>query len=234
MLPSDQTHYLIKYTHYHCHSQRTFNHLPEGRSFNLGLSISMFSALLELTLFIYSCAFIVPAVVPQAVAPRVPEQGFGAYPFDLSQVWLTTSRWMENQSRTLAYLKWVDLDRLLYVFRATHKLPTENITVNGGWDAPNWRFRGHVQGHFLTAWSQCYAQLGDETCRERALTFVRELSKCQGNDAGFNRGYLAGFPESDFDDLESRNGTTRTGNVPWYVMHKTLAGLLVWLVSPGL
>jgi DUF1680 family protein len=160
--------------------------------------------------------------------PLVPEKGFGAYPFDLSQVKLTNSRWMENQDRTLTYLKSIDLDRLLYVFRATHKLPTKDAAVNGGWDAPNWRFRGHVQGHFLTAWSQCYAQLGDEVCRQRALIFVRELAKCQENNAGFKPGYLAGFPESDFDELEPHNnGTKKSGNVPWYVVHKTMAGLLV-------
>jgi DUF1680 family protein len=173
-------------------------------------------------------ALTIPSASPQAVPPRVAEHGFGAYPFELSEVRLTTSRWMENQGRTLTYLKWVDLDRLLYVFRSTHKLPTEGASANGGWDSPTWRFRGHVQGHLLTAWSQCYAQLGDETCRSRAISFVKELAKCQANDAGFNAGYLAGFPESDFDDLEA--GVRGTGNVVWYVMHKTLAGLLVSLL----
>jgi DUF1680 family protein len=187
----------------------------------------MFSSILRTLVPVLELALLLPGAYSHGVPPLVEEQGFGAYPFELSQVRLTTSRWMENQDRTLTYLKWVDLDRLLYVFRATHKLPTKGVTVNGGWDAPNWRFRGHVQGHFLTAWSQCYAQLGDDICRERALIFVQDLAKCQANSAGFEPGYLAGFPESDFDDLEGRNGPSRTGNVPWYVMHKTLAGLLV-------
>jgi DUF1680 family protein len=193
-----------------------------------GLLFSMICSILGNMSTVSVVALLLPAVISQAVPPRVEEQGFGAYPFDLSQVRLGSSRWMENQDRTLTYLKWVNLDRLLYVFRATHKLPTKDVAVNGGWDAPNWRFRGHVQGHFLTAWSQCYAQLGDEICRERASIMVRELAKCQANDVGYKPGYLAGFPESDFDDLEAHNGTTRSGNVPWYVMHKTLAGLLVW------
>ena len=66
----------------------------------------------------------------------------------------------------------------------------------------------------------------DETCKERAEYLVNELAKCQANNvaAGYNPGYLAGFPETEFDDLENR--TLKTGNVPYYALHKTLAGLL--------
>ena len=51
---------------------------------------------------------------------------------------------------------------------------------------------------------------------------VAELAKCQANNgaAGFNAGYLSGFPESDFTALEARhaaNGTCRTtaSTRPW-------------------
>jgi uncharacterized protein len=152
-----------------------------------------------------------------------------ALPFDISQVKLTASRWSENQERTLNYLRWVDVDRALYNFRANHGLSTNGSTPNGGWDAPNFPFRTHFQGHFLTAWSYCYAVLRDAECRNRAVYFVAELAKCQANNnkIGFNTGYLSGFPESEFSLLESR--TLSNGNVPYYAIHKTLAGLLdVW------
>ena len=58
---------------------------------------------------------------------------------------------------------------------------------------------------------------------------VAELAKCQANNAtaGFAAGYLSGFPESDFTALEAR--TLSNDNVPCYVVHKTMAGLLdVW------
>ena len=157
------------------------------------------------------------------------EIGASAYPFQMSQVALDRGRLMENQERTLRYLKWVDVERLLYNFRATHKLPTKGAMPNGGWDSPTFRFRSHVQGHFLSAFSQCAAALRDDTCRQRALYFVSELAKCQENNkaAGFTPGYLSGFPESEFEALE--NGTLKSGNVPYYAVHKTLAGLLdVW------
>ncbi|KAF5023534.1 hypothetical protein F66182_4401 [Fusarium sp. NRRL 66182] len=146
--------------------------------------------------------------------------------FDLDQVALTDSRWSDNQNRTLTYLLSVDPDRLLYVFRRTHGLDTKGARQNGGWDAPDFPFRSHVQGHFLTAWSHCYATLGNAECGSRARYFVEELAKCQANneEAGFTAGYLSGFPESEIAKVENR--TLSNGNVPYYAIHKTLAGLL--------
>jgi DUF1680 family protein len=147
----------------------------------------------------------------------------------LGRVRLTASRWLDNQNRTLTYLRFVDVDRLLYNFRANHRLSTNGASANGGWDAPSFPFRTHVQGHFLTAWAQAYAVTGDTVCRDKATRMVAELAKCQANNgvAGFGAGYLSGFPESDFTALERR--TLSNGNVPYYAIHKTLAGLLdVW------
>ncbi|MEV1012262.1 beta-L-arabinofuranosidase domain-containing protein [Micromonospora sp. NPDC049801] len=165
------------------------------------------------------------AVVPPARA----DIGVAAYAFDPGQVRLTSGRWLDNQNRTLNYLRFVDVDRMLYNFRANHRLSTNGAATNGGWDAPNFPFRTHMQGHFLTAWSYAYAVLGDTTCRDKANYMVAEMAKCQANNgaAGFGAGYLSGFPESDFSALEAR--TLSNGNVPYYCIHKTLAGLLdVW------
>src|ERR1041384_3240479 len=163
------------------------------------------------------------AVVPPVRA----DIGVSAYPFELGQVRLTSGRWMDNQNRTLAYLRYVDVDRLLYVFRANHRLSTNGASANGGWDAPSFPFRSHMQGHFLTAWAQAYAVLGDTTCRDKANYMVAELAKCQANNgaAGFNTGYLSGFPESDITTVEAGKPVA----VSYYCIHKTLAGLLdVW------
>ncbi|MFC5666509.1 beta-L-arabinofuranosidase domain-containing protein [Kitasatospora misakiensis] len=167
-----------------------------------------------------------------ALAPTDAEAapvGVSALPFDLGQVRLTAGRWLDNQNRTLAYLRFVDVDRLLYNFRANHRLSTNAAAANGGWDAPSFPFRTHVQGHFLSAWAQSYLAVGDTTCRDKAVRMVAELAKCQANNgaAGFSAGYLSGFPESDFAQLES--GTLNNGNVPYYAVHKTMVGLLdVW------
>ncbi|ONI93078.1 hypothetical protein ALI22I_00240, partial [Saccharothrix sp. ALI-22-I] len=174
---------------------------------------------------------LVPSVAPVAGAAVVPpvrdDIGASAFPFELDQVRLTASRWMDNQNRTLTYLRFIDVDRLLHNFRANHRLSTNGATALGGWEAPNFAFRTHSQGHFLSAWANAWAVLGDTTCRDKANYMVAELAKCQDNNAaaGFNTGYLSGLPESDFDLLEA--GTPR--GVPYYTLHKTLAGLLdVW------
>ncbi|WIN00529.1 glycoside hydrolase family 127 protein [Actinoplanes oblitus] len=154
-----------------------------------------------------------------AVAPARPDLGVAAYPFEFGRVRLTAGRWLDNQARTLNYLRFVDVDRLLYNFRVNHGRSTGGAAANGGWDAPNFPFRTHMQGHFLTAWAQAWAALGDTTCRDKATYLVAELAKCQASN-----GYLSGFPESDFAALEA--GTLSNGNVPYYCVHKTLAGLL--------
>ncbi|GAB4000620.1 glycoside hydrolase family 127 protein [Glycomyces albus] len=83
-----------------------------------------------------------------------------------------------------------------------------------------------LPGHFLTAWAHAGAVLGDSVCRDKANRMVAGLAECQANNgvAGFSAGYLSGFPESEFTALEDR--TLSNGNVPYYCVHKTLAGLL--------
>ncbi|WP_311765338.1 beta-L-arabinofuranosidase domain-containing protein [Streptomyces zingiberis] len=157
------------------------------------------------------------------------EYGVAAHPFAFGQVRLTASRWLDNQNRTRDYLRFVDVERLLYTFRANHRLSTGGAAAVGGWEAPTFPFRTHSQGHFLTAWAQLHAVTGDTVCRDKAGRMVAELAKCQANNgaAGFGAGYLSGYPESEFDALEAR--TLNNGNVPYYTIHKTLAGLLdVW------
>lgn len=155
----------------------------------------------------------------------VPEVGTSAYEFSLDQLTLGNSRFMDNQNRTLNYARSVNVDRLLYNFRANHKLSTNGAQKNGGWDAPDFPFRSHVQGHFLSAWVQCYATLKDANCLKNANYLIDELAKCQANNqaAGFNTGYLSGFPESEFQALET--GQLKSGNVPYYCVHKTMNGL---------
>ena len=55
------------------------------------------------------------APVLAQVAPVVSPIGVSASSFDIDEVALTSSRFMDNQNRTVSYLKFVDVNRLLYV-----------------------------------------------------------------------------------------------------------------------
>jgi hypothetical protein len=77
-----------------------------------------------------------------------------AHRFALGQVRLTSSRWLDNQDGTRNHLRFVEVDRLLYNFRADHRLSTDDATANGGRDAPTFPFRTHAQGHALTVRAQ--------------------------------------------------------------------------------
>jgi DUF1680 family protein len=176
-------------------------------------------------------SLVLVSFAPNAAAQST-EIGAKAYAFDVGRTTLGAGRWAESQNRTIKYLLSVEPDRLLRNFRLNHRLPTEGAEINSGWDAPDFPFRTHAQGHYLTAWAQCWAVLGNEECRDRAVYFVEELAKAQANNeaAGFNKGYLSGFPETEISKVENR--TLNNGNVPYYALHKTLAGLLdVWKLT---
>ena len=114
------------------------------------------------------------------------------------------------------YLKSLDADRLLKGFceRAGVELDAEKY---GGWETS--AIQGHTLGHYLTAVSQAYASSGDESLKSITDYMVSVLAECQDDN-----GYLAAIPDSHYAQIES--GNTSGTWVPWYSMHKILAGLI--------
>ena len=137
-------------------------------------------------------------------------------PVALGGVRLLESRYLANMRRTVAYLKFVDLDRLLHTFRLTAGLPT-TAEPCGGWEAPDIQLRGHTTGHLLSGLALAAANTGDTELAAKGARLVAELAKCQAPS-----GYLSAFPESDFVNLEAGKSVW----APYYTIHKILAGLL--------
>jgi DUF1680 family protein len=153
-----------------------------------------------------------------------PDTGVTAHPFPLSAVRLPAgSPFTANQARTHAYLLFLDLDRLLHMFRVTVGLPS-SATPCGGWESPATELRGHTTGHLLTALAQAYASTGTTAFKTRGDSLVTVLAQCQARaaTAGFNPGYLSAFPESFIDRVEARQAVW----APYYTLHKIMAGLL--------
>ncbi|MBQ8822419.1 MAG: glycoside hydrolase family 127 protein [Lachnospiraceae bacterium] len=115
------------------------------------------------------------------------------------------------------YLKSLDADRLLKGFCTIAGIESD-AALYGGWE--NSAIKGHTLGHYLTALSQAYATSGDKELLKTTGHIVEVLAKCQNEETG----YLAAIPESHYTQIE--NGNTSGTWVPWYTMHKVLAGLI--------
>ena len=160
--------------------------------------------------------------------PPVKVDSLMAVPFDLTNVTLLPSPFQTNMLLDKEYLLSLDADRLLYSFRANVGSSTSGAAPYGGWENPSDTLcLGHFVGHYLSACSMMYASTGDPQLKARTDFLVNELAKCQAASpaAGFNTGYLSAFPESYVNDLinQTQNGYF---SVPWYTLHKVMAGLL--------
>jgi uncharacterized protein len=122
------------------------------------------------------------------------------------------------------YLAALEPDRLLFHYRALAGMPQPKGVRHGlaGWDSGF--IRGHMAGHYLSAASRMAAATGDATFRERVDYVVAELAKCQ--EALKQDGYLAAFSTEAFDWLEGKPGDNGGVVVPYYTIHKIMAGLV--------
>jgi DUF1680 family protein len=144
-----------------------------------------------------------------------------------ADVRLLAGPFREAQDGHLRYLLTLDADRLLARFRGEAGLP-KRAEGYGGWEGET--ISGHSLGHYLSGLAKMYAATGDERVRERAAYVVRELVACQ---QAHGDGYVAAIPGGRRVFEEIRRGEVRSQGfdlnglwVPWYVIHKTLAGLL--------
>ena len=144
-------------------------------------------------------------------------------PFPLTAVTLLDGPFKDNQQRNTAYLRFVDIDRLLHTFRLNVGLPS-TAQPCGGWEGPDVELRGHSTGHLLSGLALAHAHTGDTELRDKGRRLVAALAECQAASpaAGFNQGYLSAFPESFFDRLEADTGVW----APYYTLHKIMAGLV--------
>ncbi|MFM9608502.1 glycoside hydrolase family 127 protein [Streptomyces niveiscabiei] len=150
--------------------------------------------------------------------------GGSVRPFPLDAVALLDSPFRANQQRNTAYLRFVDIDRLLHTFRLNVGLHSAAEPC-GGWEAPDQELRGHSTGHLLSGLALTYANTGDEELRAKGRALVAALAECQAASpkAGFGKGYLSAFPEELFDRLEKAEEWVWA---PYYTLHKIMAGLV--------
>lgn len=138
--------------------------------------------------------------------------------FQLDQVRLLPSAFLDAQEANRALLHRYSADRLLHNFRVNAGLPSSARPL-GGWEKPNCELRGHFVGHYLSACALMYSATGDQELKTKAGYMVTELAKCQDK---LGQGYLSAFPVELFDRLKARKPVW----APFYTYHKILAGML--------
>lgn len=122
------------------------------------------------------------------------------------------------------YVGQLDPDRLLYEYRKLAGLPqSAGITGGyGGWDSGF--IKGHMAGHYLSAASRMAAATGDDSFRTKVTYLVAELAKCQ--QALKQDGYLSAFPSLALDWQEGTSTNSDGVVVPYYTIHKIMAGIV--------
>jgi uncharacterized protein len=142
----------------------------------------------------------------------------------MSRVVLTDPYYANAIAKEKAYLKRFDIDRLAAGFRRTACIGT-SATTYGGWETS--LISGHFVGHYLTAVSQAYGIGGDGEFLPIAKRLVGALAEAQMED-GFlfaTAGKITG--RAQFENVEAGKSDIREEAwVPWYTMHKILAGLV--------
>src|SRR6185295_3824612 len=113
-----------------------------------------------------------------ALAAARPDFGVSVFAFPLSKVTLLDGPFKANMGRTMAYLAFVDPDRLLHTFRLNVGLPSSAQPI-GGWETPTTELRGHSLGHLLSGLAQAYANTGDAALKAKGDYLVAELARCQ-------------------------------------------------------
>lgn len=146
--------------------------------------------------------------------------------FEMSDVKVTDDYYLAAQTSDIEFLKNFDNDRLLSGFRATAGLDTKGAATYNGWE--NSLLGGHCVGHYLSAAAQAVKATGDKEMKDKLDALISGLKECQ--DA-LGTGFIFGAQlrnkdnvEYQFDVLEGK----ADGDiwVPWYNMHKVMAGLV--------
>ena len=166
-------------------------------------------------------AMILNKTLPDAVQKVTPAVAGRVQAFDLDQVTLLPGPFQAAMQRDHDYLMSLEPDRLLHNFRTEAGLPAK-APIYGGWE--NSGVAGHILGHYLSALSLYYRATGDPVIKKRIDYIVDELALCQDKNGG---GYVSAIPggKAMFADVAAGHGNgVHRGWVPWYTMHKLLAG----------
>ena len=165
----------------------------------------------------------------------------GLSDYSMTDVEMEDDYLINGTEKMAAYLNDFDVNKLASGFRRTAGLSDTSDTY-GGWETS--LIAGHAVGHYMTAVAQGYNNTGDEGLLKMSNDLIDALYEAQIkedttiNGNAVKKGYLFATTnawsggrvvtgEVQFDNVENnKTNITTQAWVPWYTMHKILAGLV--------
>lgn len=151
-----------------------------------------------------------------------------ARPLPLSAVRLTGGPLKVAQDLDADYLLKLEPDRMMAFYRQRAGLQPKAQGYTG-WDGDGRNLTGHIAGHHLSAVAMMYAATADARFKDRVDYLVREMKEVQDKHGD---GYLGALANGKEQFIEVSKGNIRSAGfdlnglwAPWYVLHKTYAGL---------
>jgi Beta-L-arabinofuranosidase, GH127 catalytic domain len=121
----------------------------------------------------------------------------------------------EAQAANIAYIKRLDTDRLLHVFRVNAGLPS-TATPLGGWEDPICELRGHFVGHYLSGCALGFAAIGDVELKRRGDRLIAGLAECRlPTGRTVRSSQVSGRPELSVRIGGLRPSSVVTGSFKW-------------------
>ena len=152
---------------------------------------------------------------------------FRCLPFELEDVRLLDGPFRQATELNIQSILSYEPDRFLARFRMESGLEPRAEHYHG-WEDNT--IAGHSLGHYLSACALMFQTTGDEQFLERVNDMVAELAECQ---AAIGNGYIGAIPDGQrILEEEIAAGDIRAAAfdlngiwVPFYSMHKVMAGL---------
>ena len=169
------------------------------------------------------------AVVVPAATTSTMLGNSGLAAVDVDDAYLTNAAAKEHE-----YLLTLDSEKFLFEFYRVAGLTPPTAEGYPGWERSNGtNFRGHAFGHYMSALAQAYASSRDADVKAQLLVEIEEavagLTEVQDAYAATkpaSAGYISAFRESALDRVEGIGTSDENVLVPYYNLHKVLAGLL--------
>lgn len=159
------------------------------------------------------------------------------YTIATKNITITDSYVSRAQDLLVDYLLSMKSEKFLYEIYKVAKLSPVTEEGYQGWERSDQiNFRGHFFGHYISALSLAYHAEKNADKKERLLEEIRVavdgLQTAQDNYANLypeRAGYISAFREAALDEVEGKDIQAEEKEnvlVPWYNLHKILAGLL--------